>query len=176
MQLDVSIFRALNNLVGQSATADFVFVFLSNYLIDVMILAAVILLFLWNRSWREKLRVIFIALVTSVVSYAIIFLVFHPLWPRVRPFEALMNVNQLIGESGLSFPSKHAVFAFLLATFVFGFNKKAGWWFFVAGALVCLGRVLAGVHYPLDVLAGAVFGILMGWGGVVAVKRLKVKS
>ena len=163
MQLDISIFRAINGLAGQSALSDSVFIFLSNYLIYIMALAAAVLLILWKRSWREKLKIVAIALITSAVAYLVVIFVFHPLWPRLRPFDGLLNVNQLVAESGLSFPSKHALLAFLLATFVFGFSKKSGWWLFAAAFLVCLGRVLVGVHYPLDVFVGAIFGAVMGW-------------
>jgi undecaprenyl-diphosphatase len=168
MQLDISIFRALNGLAGQSVCSDAVFIFLSNYLIYIIVLAAAVLLVVWKRTWREKVKVIAIALITSAAAYLIAAFVFHSLWPRLRPFDGLANVNQLVGESGFSFPSRHAVFAFLLATFIFGFNKKAGWWLFVLAVLVCFGRVLVGVHYPLDVFVGAIFGALMGWAGMVA--------
>jgi len=39
--------------------------------------------------------------------------------------------------------------------------------------LISLGRVLVGVHYPLDVLAGTVFGILMGWVGILILKKFR---
>ena len=162
MNLDVSIFRAINGLAGQSAFSDWIFVFLSNYLIHVVVILAAIFFLLWKRTWQEKLKVILIALVTAGVSYLIVAVVFHPLWPRLRPFDGLLNVNQLVSESGLSFPSKHAVFAFFIATFVFGFNKRAAYGLFILAILVCLGRVLVGVHYPLDVLVGAIFGAVMG--------------
>ena len=110
----------------------------------------------------EKLKIIGVALVVSAAAYLIVAFVFHPLWPRLRPFDGLLNVNQLVSESGLSFPSKHAVFAFFIATFVFGFNKRAAYGLFILAILVCLGRVLVGVHYPLDVLVGAIFGAVMG--------------
>ena len=36
--------------------------------------------------------------ISMACSYTVVFFVLHPVWPRVRPFEALLNVNQLIGE------------------------------------------------------------------------------
>lgn len=170
MGLDISIFWALNDLAGQSAFLDSVFIFLANYLIYIMVLAVAVLLILWKRTWREKLKIVVIALITSAAAYLVVIFVFHPLWPRLRPFDGLLNVNQLVVESGLSFPSKHAVFSFLIATFVFNFNKKAGWWLFAA-ALISLGRVFVGVHYPLDVLVGAISGALMGWLGVIVARK-----
>jgi len=173
MGLDLSIFRALNGLVGQSAFSDWVFVFMSNYLIYIILLAAAVLLLLWKRSWQEKLKIILIFSIVFIISYLIIIFIFHPLWPRLRPFDGLFNVNQLVTESGLSFPSKHATFAFFIATFTLGFNKRAGGWLIAFGVLVCLGRALVGVHYPLDVLVGAIFGSLMGWVGVAVIRKMK---
>lgn len=171
MELDVDIFRAINDLAGQSAAADMVFIFLGKYLIYIMAFAVAVLLILWKRLRKEKLKIIAIALITFAVAYFIVIFVFHPLWPRLRPFDAFFDVNQLVSETGFSFPSKHALFAFFIATFVFGFNKKAGWWLFAVALLVCFGRVLVGVHYPLDVFVGAIFGGVVGWGGVIIMRK-----
>jgi undecaprenyl-diphosphatase len=164
----------LNNLAGQSGLADAVFIFLGKYLIYVMFFALAFLLILWNKPWQKKIRAVVLALIISVISYLIVVFIFHPLWPRIRPFEDLMNVNQLISETGLSFPSKHALFSFLFATFVFGIHKRIGFWLFVCAVLIALGRVLVGVHYPLDVLVGAVFGFLIGSLAIFSAKKIRV--
>ena len=85
-------------------------------------------------------------------------------YDRPRPFEVLSSVYQLIQHSpGGSFPSGHAAFFFALATGVF-FHRK--WWgvlFYIAALAISLSRVAAGLHWPSDVLAGAVIGILSAW-------------
>lgn len=80
---------------------------------------------------------------------------------RVRPFAAL-GFDALIAKSALekSFPSDHAVVAWALGTILFLYNKKSGYWAGAAALLICLGRVLAGVHYVSDVLVGAGIGAL----------------
>jgi len=171
--MDVSIFQVLNGLAGQSVVAIWLSVFFAEYLPYLILAVAFVLVWLWRKEWTEKIRIIITFIITAAVAYGIIYLVFHPLWPRLRPFEVLSGVMQLVPESGLSFPSKHAVMFFLLATFVWSFNKKIGYWFFAAAFLISLGRVLVGVHYPLDVLAGTVFGILMGWVGILILKKFR---
>lgn len=60
---------------------------------------------------------------------------------------------------GKSFPSSHAVNNFAVAA-LFGFYyRRAAWAFFAWAFLVALSRVAVGVHYPSDVLGGAILGI-----------------
>lgn len=83
---------------------------------------------------------------------------------RARPFAAL-GFDPLIIKSALekSFPSDHAAVSWALATIIYLYNKTSGYWAGAAAGLICLGRVLAGVHYVSDVLTGAGLGILMAW-------------
>ncbi|WP_353626126.1 phosphatase PAP2 family protein [Bacillus sp. JCM 19041] len=82
-----------------------------------------------------------------------------------QPFYELENVNQLIHkEIDNSFPSDHTILFFSVCVVFWLFNKKQIGWLIVA-ALVGLARIVVGVHYPLDVLVGALiatsFAILM---------------
>jgi len=51
----------------------------------------------------------------------------------------------------------------MLATLVFLYNKKLGIIFYILAVLVGVGRVLALVHYPVDILGGAILGIICGF-------------
>jgi len=69
-----------------------------------------------------------------------------------------------------SFPSDHAVVFFLLATVLFSFNR---WWGLVAIVLASffsLIRVALGFHWPVDVLVGALMGIVAG-GMIILLSR-----
>lgn len=59
-----------------------------------------------------------------------------------------------------SFPSDHATAAFAIAVALFLRHRKAGWLALGMAALVSIGRVAVGTHYPGDVLAGAAIGTL----------------
>jgi undecaprenyl-diphosphatase len=96
--------------------------------------------------------VISAALSRGVLTPLIRFFYYHP-----RPFD-IYQVRQLIPESGASFPSGHAMFFFALAAALYFYNKKWGVWFFLATALMCTARVMAGVHFPSDILGGMVLG------------------
>ncbi|HXH87742.1 MAG TPA: phosphatase PAP2 family protein [Gaiellaceae bacterium] len=62
-----------------------------------------------------------------------------------------------------SFPSGHATVAFACATALALAVPRLRWPLFTLAALIAFSRVYVGVHYPLDVLAGAVLGVALGF-------------
>ena len=69
-----------------------------------------------------------------------------------------MDPNRLIGWS--SFPSDHAIEWFLLATTLLFVSRRLGIFLYVYVSLtLCVARIYLGVHYPTDILAGALIGI-----------------
>lgn len=81
-----------------------------------------------------------------------------------RPFNAL-NIQPVFRpfENGSSFPSSHAVFHFALAAVGIAYSMEIGLALFVAALVIGLGRIAAAVHWPTDILVGAVLGILSGY-------------
>jgi undecaprenyl-diphosphatase len=73
---------------------------------------------------------------------------------------------------GKSFPSSHAANCFALATVVSAFYRRRGWIAFVPAAIVAFSRMYVGVHWPIDVLAGCLIGVLCGLGSVFLLKTL----
>lgn len=83
-------------------------------------------------------------------------------FPSPRPFEIYDNLKPLfVTGRGDAFPSGHATFVGALATGVFLQNKKIGIIFIIGAILVAIARVLAGVHWPIDVVVGLIFGGLV---------------
>ncbi|MEK7106302.1 MAG: phosphatase PAP2 family protein, partial [Patescibacteria group bacterium] len=75
-----------------------------------------------------------------------------------RPFLALPQVQALFPESGYAFPSGHATFFSAMAFTIFFRNKKAGYVFILFALLIGLTRIIAGVHFPIDILGGFILG------------------
>jgi undecaprenyl-diphosphatase len=62
-----------------------------------------------------------------------------------------------------SFPSGHATRAFMLAVLAIGLGPAwFGWLLVIWAPMVCLARIMLGVHYISDIVAGAALGVLMG--------------
>lgn len=78
---------------------------------------------------------------------------------RDRPFQALSNCYQLIKPSDeFSFPSGHSAAAFVFASQIAFFYPAVAMVVYGWASLVALSRVILGVHYPLDILSGALLG------------------
>lgn len=91
---------------------------------------------------------------------------------RIRPCndETVAHVHRLIScGSGFSFPSTHAVNHFVVATFLSmtlgQFFRKIRLPLFLWAASIALGQVYVGVHYPFDIICGALFGFLLAYIG-----------
>jgi membrane-associated phospholipid phosphatase len=87
---------------------------------------------------------------------------------RARPFN-LLRETRVIGwrEAGLSFPSGHTTQTFFMMTLAishFELPLIVALGLYAIAGLVAFTRVYLGVHYPRDVIAGAILGLL--WGGL----------
>lgn len=86
-------------------------------------------------------------------------------WRRERPFQSDSHVEGLLEHgAGRSFPSRHVASGLAMAAVGSVEHPRIG--LLMAGLAWLLGvsRVAAGLHYPSDVLAGAVLGALVGRG------------
>lgn len=158
MNLDTQLFYFFNNLAGQSPFFDAVVVFFAFYLAYILIALFLALLLISQYSRREKLQIFFITAVSTIIARFGITEIIRFFYHRPRPFLDL-PVHQLLTESSWSFPSGHATFFFALATVVYLYNKKWGTVFFIATLFMTVSRVVAGVHYPSDIIGGALIGV-----------------
>ena len=157
MNFDTKLFFLFNNLGGQSAWFDRVIVFCAEYLPYIIVVVVAVWLLFINRGLRlERIRLT-TALATSLVVSMGITVMIRLFYHHPRPF-VVLNVHQLIAEHSWSFPSQHATFFFALAIFIYQCNRQWGTVLIIAAFIISLARVVAGVHYPLDIGAGAILG------------------
>jgi len=147
--IDIQIFQFINNLAGQNILLDNSFIFITifgNLLLFLIIL--------FSRNIKLILKSITAYIIAKAVDLGINLLYYRP-----RPF-VVQEVNLLIAQKATaSFPSGHAMTAFVFAQLIYFWNKKYGIIAYVLAFLVAFSRIYAGVHYPLDTIAGVILGI-----------------
>jgi membrane-associated phospholipid phosphatase len=171
--MDKIIFLWLHQLIGQSWWFDQVILFLSQYL-PYLVVLAIFILCLWsfNRRLIGLLWFDLIFLAAGIAWFLAGLLKYNLVTPR--PFLVWSNLHPLFLSGGLeSFPSGHAVFFGALAGGVLVLNRRAGYLALALAALIGLARVIAGVHWPSDVVAGLIFGTLAGYWQVWLVAQAK---
>jgi undecaprenyl-diphosphatase len=98
---------------------------------------------------------------------------------RLRPCNPLVLIDGgrfLLGhKTSLSFPSAHAMNMFAQAMLFSLLYPRRWLWFFIFAFLIGFSRVYVGVHYPLDVLAGAVLGMGIGAGVYYGYRAVSVR-
>lgn len=171
MSFDVQALFFLNSLGGFSLARDATVIFLATYLPYLLVLAFVGYVFSRYLTAAKRLEVLGIAFIASMLARFGVTALIRYFIHRPRPFSVL-PVHQLISDSHWSFPSGHATFFFALATIGYLYSPKWGTGFFVGAILISLGRVMAGVHYPSDILAGAVVGIVVALGVYYTAKNM----
>lgn len=171
MTIDLLLFRLLNDLAGVSRLFDYLVIFFANYLQYFLIGVFLILLAASSYSRRKKIRILFIVFVSSLIARFGITTIIRFFWHRPRPF-LIYPTHRLFTDNAYSFPSGHASFFFAFAAAIYFYNKRWGAWFFLAGALMAVSRVIAGVHYPSDILGGMLIGIAVAY----AVRRFAPKK
>ncbi|WP_036977944.1 phosphatase PAP2 family protein [Pseudobutyrivibrio sp. MD2005] len=134
---------------------------------QLWVVIAVILLFF------KKTRKIGVAV---LVSYVLVYVLgqygLKNMFSRMRPCQIDETFELLVARpSSLSFPSTHSAWAFGAATAIFLGNKKGGFIALIWAALIAFSRMYLFLHFPTDVLAGIVFGALMG---IIAVKLVDI--
>lgn len=134
-------------------------IFLAVYL-PYFLVAGFIFLIFKEKNRLKRLFLLLEGMLAAILSRGILVETIRFFYHRSRPFEVL-NILSLIGDnlSG-SFPSGHAAFFFALALVVFSINRQWGVWYLTLATLNGLSRIFVGVHWPLDIIAGALIGLL----------------
>jgi undecaprenyl-diphosphatase len=116
-----------------------------------------------KKERSRNLLVAFWALAAAVISRLGVVETVYYFYCHPRPF-LIGGATQLVKTAAIcSFPSGHAAFFFALSMVVFLNNWKWGIWFFAGSIFMGLARIFVGIHYPLDIIGGAVSGLAVGW-------------
>lgn len=168
---DTSIIHFLiKNSENSPSLTSFMTLLVDNALLKGGVIVS-ILWYLWFRK-SDTINLTRQRVIISVIS-CMIAIFFGRLLARILPFRSRPLVdhtleqfyhNKSMADSfdmASSFPSDHAVMFFALATGIFLISKKLGLFSYLyVFFVICFPRVYLGLHYPTDILSGAVVGII----------------
>jgi len=166
---DSSILHFLNQFAQRSWIFDKSIAFISDNLLRGGLITA-LFWWIWFRDRETQARdrelvlsgftASFVALAVARVLAAVLPFRQRPLLDPTLGFRSPFGSDQSPIIHWSSFPSDHAVLYFSLATCLYFISRKVGLCAFLYSLLVvCLPRVYMGVHFPTDILAGALLGI-----------------
>lgn len=157
--MDLQIVQFLNSFTGKSVYSDALFIFLAVYF-PIFFTVGLSIYFIRLKKIKLLLWTLAIA-VFAFFSKEIISLFYF----RIRPFGTIEGINNLINKSitDASFPSGHTLVVFALAFSVFWLNKRWGILFLIGAFLIAISRVIVGVHYPTDILAGIFIAFVLSF-------------
>ncbi len=177
-EIDTRIFLLLNDL--HNSWVDFLMYWATQRNTWIPLYLLIIGFFIWKHK-QQSWRIIACLVATIVLSDQFTSTLLKPWVQRLRPCHVayLQNKIHLITDCGgqYGFASSHAANSFGLAMALWllvGRQYPAVKWFFVWAAAVSYSRVYVGVHYPIDVIAGALVGVAAAWACVRLFTRMKV--
>ena len=131
------------------------------------------LLLMWKGGKKGRslgILVILLILVSDQISSNVI----KKIFARPRPchiidgFPVVDHIRLLVDcGSGYSFPSSHAVNNFAVGTFLSYYYRKWTWAYLSFATIIAFSRMSVGVHYPSDVIGGAVIGALFAYAMII---------
>jgi undecaprenyl-diphosphatase len=181
--LDQSIFIFINSTLS-NPIGDILWPYLTDY--DKLLPIRIVLIIVWvlllvrggARGRTAALMIIPVLFISDQMSSSLI----KPLVHRARPCQMVDGIRvmqqlHLIVDCGpgKSFPSSHAVNNFAVATVFSTYYRRYAPWFYGWASMIALSRVAVGVHFPSDVLGGALIGTVCGYSCCVAWRTIQQK-
>lgn len=152
--LDLSILKFINQPFITSLNLIFIVVIYSAY-------AYLVFLLFYYYKTKQKDKFIHLLLV-SAIGIIFVNLLKYTI-KRPRPYDAHPEIKSILTKADPSFPSAHTAISFICFKFIpqniSNLFKYLSWIYLLI--LIPFGSMYVGVHYPSDVLGGAIIGLLM---------------
>ncbi|HEY4390585.1 MAG TPA: undecaprenyl-diphosphatase [Paenibacillus sp.] len=155
-QIDYQLFHFINELGSSASFLNPVMRFFAEDAFYLFLVGLLIYWFIRNDNHR---RMVLESVLSVCVGLAVSGVLGH-LFYRDRPFVSHTVIQLIQHAANASFPSDHSIGAFAIAASIAIYRKKEGFAWLILAALIAFSRVWTGVHYPTDILAGALIGVI----------------
>lgn len=160
MAFNIFLFQSLNGFAADHEILSRLVVFFANDL--GFLLIGGLLVYLFTHKDRKKgVRDVVVVITAALIAWGLAHLIKY-LYPHARP-TMFPGTNALLPDNDSSFPSGHATFFSALATALYFYHKKLGLLYALGALFIGVARVMAGIHWPIDILAGYVLGGIIGF-------------
>jgi undecaprenyl-diphosphatase len=160
--VDLTIFYFFNHTISAPFLDKFFSIItnVNNWYIAYVILLGVSFVKGGTRGKLAVLGVLLLIVATDQTGYKLL----KEFFERLRPCNTLSDVITPLGCNGtFSFPSNHALNNFAAAMFFYRLYPNLKWVLFITATLISISRVYLGLHYPSDILGGAIIGLAFGY-------------
>ena len=163
IELDKAVMIFFNKSITNSLF-DFIMPIITSK--DFLTVIGILLIFYLAVFCGKKGRITILVLVFAAGSSdAICAQIIKPWIGRIRPSHEFNEfINLLVSKGGKwSFPSNHAANSFAFATVLSYFFEQKKVVLYTVASIIAFSRVYVGVHYPLDIICGALVGYILSW-------------
>ena len=145
-----------------------------NWIIPIAILVIVLCIFAEKKG---KIAII-ILLITLGLTDSICAQFIKPFIERIRPSHLDLEGLNLLAKKGgkWSMPSNHAANMFAFATTLSFFYERYKTFLFILASLIAFSRVYVGVHFPGDILFGALIGYIISWSLLTTWNNIRIRE
>jgi undecaprenyl-diphosphatase len=172
--LDTWLFIFLNITIA-NPVFDILMPLITNKWTWVPVWFILVVILMW-KGGRQGRWVVLLAVISVAGADMISYRVLKKNIQRERPCNVIEQTHLTVKRSGsYSMPSNHAAnFFALAAVFSFFYRDHKKWFYSIAG-LVSFSRVSVGVHYPFDIIIGALVGYMIAWLTIFIYKKINLK-
>lgn len=177
-EINIALFQFINGLSANNIVASVAPILADApiFFLPTFLLVAWIYYSFKNKQNSSENKQLLLHIFYSAVVAIIISLIIQQFVSIDRPETAIAGAGKLLLEHipDASFPSDHASvsIAFLTALFLAGY-KKTFWYFLPFVVIMNFCRIISGVHWPFDVIAGMFVGIIAGFISLRFLQKIK---
>ncbi len=159
---NLTFFTAIHGFAGGNRFLDWTGYFFANSLTYFLVLGMIVFIALRPRAGVRMLAAAEMLLAFLLGRWVVAYNIQY-FFPSPRPFVKLGFEPLLHPNTVATFPSGHMAALFAVAAIVWYLDRRWGTWYLALSLLVGIGRIYAGVHWPVDIIAGIVIGLGSGF-------------